>query len=338
MGVMYRQAAALVLLMAAARLTAQYPLPAPAPVVLEDAIPLTPDQRREFEAAMKERDYPQAERILVAAHKANPDSAALLRLAGGVFFLDGNYVNAAIAFKKADKLEPLDPPNRFTLAMAFIALGRRDWARIELERLVSADPKATIYLYWLARLDYDDQKFAAAVEKLQRVIAATPDFMRAHDNLGLSLEALGRYEEAEAAYKKAIELNRQKKPSSPWPPLNLGIMLSKLGRRDEAETYLREALEYKPDFAQAHYRLGMILEKWGKLEEAIAEFRQAADLDPDYTEPVYAMARLYRRTGDMKQARKALKEFQKRKRRKEAASSTGPQHATRENRPRQEPD
>ncbi len=312
---------------AAGGLRAQYPLPTPARVVLEDVIPLTPAQREEFEAAMKARDYVRAEKILVEAHEANPDSAALLRLAGGVFFLDGNYMNAAIAFKKADKIEPLDPPNRFTLAMAFIALGRRDWARIELVRLIEADPKSTIYLYWLARLDYDDQKFAAAVEKLERVVAATPEFMRAHDNLGLCLEALGRYKEAEAAYERAVELNRKKKPSSPWPPLNLGIMLSKLGRRAEAEVYLREALEYKPDFAQAHYRLGVILEKRGKADEAIEEFRQAAALDPDYTEPVYAMARLYRRTGDMKQARKALKEFQRRKRRAEAQKASAGQHA-----------
>ena len=317
---------------------AQYPLPSPAPVTADRTIPLTPDQRERFEAAMKARDYTQAETILVEAHKANPDSAALLRLAGGVFFLDGNYMNAAIAFKKADKIEPLDPPNRFTLAMAFIALGRRDWARIELNRLIEADPKASIYLYWLARLDYDDQKFAAAVEKLERVIAMTPEFMRAHDNLGLCLEALGRYDEAEAAYKKAVDLNRKKQPSSPWPPLNLGIMLSKLGRREEAEVYLREALEYKPDFPEAHYRLGMILEKWGKVEDAIEEFRQAAALDEDYPEPVYALARLYRRTGDMKKARKALKEFQARKRRKEAAESAAGQHAVGQSRPVREPE
>ena len=61
-----------------------------------------------------------------SASRGRPE---LLRLLGGVFFLRGNSLGAAIAFKKAEALAPLDERSRFTLAMAYVVLGRRDWAR-----------------------------------------------------------------------------------------------------------------------------------------------------------------------------------------------------------------
>lgn len=58
--------------------------------------------------------------LLVEEVDADPKSnraARLLVLAGGVFFLDGQYLNAAIAWKKAEAIAPLDDRSRFTLAI-----------------------------------------------------------------------------------------------------------------------------------------------------------------------------------------------------------------------------
>lgn len=300
---------------------AQMPLPSPS-AGLDLAAALSPERRAAFEAAMKAQDYKRAETLLVEAINANPNSPQLLILAAGVFFLDGDYVNTVIAYKKAERLAPLDDRSRFTLAMAFIALDRREWARQELEKLASADPKSALYPYWLARLDYDEQKFAAAIEKLNRAISLKPDFVKAYDNLGLNLEALGKFEEAQRAYEEAIRLNRAQKPGSPWPPLNLGVMLLKLGKLDLAEPRLREALSFDPKSAEAHYRLGALLEKKGKTAEAIAELTQAGDLDTKYPDPLYALARLYRQAGEMDKAQAALAAFQKRKSDKRPARTT----------------
>ena len=300
------------LALAAGQVVGQEALPVPSTDLTKPLL-LSPERRKEFEAAMKARNYIRAETLLVEAINANPKSPELLKLAAGVFFLHGQNLNAAIAFKKAEKLEPLDDASRFTLAMAYVALERRDWARPELQKLAGARPENPLYIYWLARLDYDEQKFAAAVEKLNKAIALRPEFMKAHDNLGLNLEALGKHDEARKSYEEAIRLNRLQKPSSPWPPLNLAIMLLKLGKGEEAEPYLREALDYDPKMAEARYRLGTLLEKQGKNDEAIKELTEAAALDPDYPEPQYALARLYRQLGDPEKAQAALKEFQRRK-------------------------
>ena len=271
---------------------------------------------------MKARDFKRAEMLLIEATQANPNSPQLLIAVAGVFFLDGDFANTAIAYKKAEKLAPLDERSRFTLAMAYVALNRREWARPELEKLAGAQPKSPLYPYWIARLDYDEQKFEAAVERLRRAVSLKPDYMKAHDNLALNLEALGKFDEAQRAYEEAVRLNRLQKPSSPWPPLNLGIMLLKLGKVEAAEPLLREALEYNPKSAEARYRLGMLLEKKGNTPEAIAQLTQSSDLDTGYPDPVYALARLYRQAGDSQKAQSALSEFQKRKSRKRPAPST----------------
>src|ERR1700730_70864 len=165
-------------------LVAQQPLP--------DVETLPSLMRADVAQAIRARDYLKAEQILVREIDRNPRSPKLLTFAGGVFFLDGKYLNAAIAIKKAEAVAPLDDPSRFTLAMSYIAMDHRDWARPELEKLTQKNAENPLYLYWLARLDYDGQQYSRAIEKLERVIAIDPNYMKAYDNLGLCFEATGR--------------------------------------------------------------------------------------------------------------------------------------------------
>jgi tetratricopeptide (TPR) repeat protein len=267
--------------------------------------------------ALRTRDYETAETLLVAAAEANPRSAEVLRVLGGVFFLRGRPLNAAIALKKAEAIAPLDERSRFTLAMAYVALGHRDWARPELAKLVQAAPQSPLYPYWTARLDYDDGQYATAVKGLERAIELDPRYMKAYDNLGLCYEALGRFDEAQRSWETAVRLNDEQPGKSPWPVLNLGLLLTRLDRLDEAEARFRESLASDPRFPQARYQLGITLEKKGRLAEAVVELEGAARLDPAYPEPQYALSRLYRRAGDKEKADRALQRFQENKKEKD---------------------
>jgi tetratricopeptide (TPR) repeat protein len=259
--------------------------------------------------ALRTRDYERAETLLLQAAEAHPKSAEVLRTLGGVFFLRGRPLNAAIAFKKAEAIAPLDERSRFTLVMAYVALGQRDWARPELATLAAAAPANPLYPYWTARLDQDDGHYAAAVESLQRATRLDSRYMKAYDNLGLCYEALGRFDEAERSFEEALRLNRAEKARSPWPALNFGLLLTRLDRPEAAEARFRESLAADPRFPQARYQLGVALEKRGLVAEAITELDEAARLDPAYAEPQYALARLYRRSGDTERADRALERF-----------------------------
>jgi tetratricopeptide (TPR) repeat protein len=275
---------------------------------------LEPSRSAEVESALNGHDYKRAETILIEETQRDPKSARaakLYTLIGHIFFLDGQYLNSAIAWKKAEAIAPLDDQTRFSLAMAYLQLNRRDWGRDELQKLSRSDPQNPLYLYWLAKLDYDARAYTPAISKLRRVIELDPSMMRAYNNLGLCFDALGQFDEAIQSFSRAIELNRRQEQPSPWPPLNLAVSLISRNRFDEAVARLNEALTYNPKFPQAHYQLGLVLEKEGKLKEAIASLQQAIELDPLYPEPHYTLGRIYQRQGKREEAQEQIEKFKK---------------------------
>jgi len=65
---------------------------------------LDPSRQAELERAIRAKDHRTAEKILVEEAERDPKSlrsAKLLAVAAGVFFLNGQYANAVIAWKKA---------------------------------------------------------------------------------------------------------------------------------------------------------------------------------------------------------------------------------------------
>jgi len=274
---------------------------------------LDPARRAELEDAMKQRDYRRAEKILVeeSEHKPkSPRSAKLLSMAGGVFFLDGQYLDSVIAWKRAEAITPLDDRSRFTLAMAYVRLNRRAWARTELEKLAAVQPQNPLYLYWLARLDYDAQNYTTAVARLKQVIALDPKMMRAYDSLGLCYDYLGQSDEAIKSYNRAVELNRLQSKPSPWPHLDLAVTLIATNQIAEAEKNLREALGYDSQLPQAHYQLGRVLEMRGDYPAAVTALRQAANLDPAYPAPHLLLGRIYHRLGDGQSGETEIEQYQ----------------------------
>ena len=291
-----------------------------------------PSRQTELERAINARDHAAVERILVEEAERDPKSprsAKLLAIAAAVFFLDGHYVSAVIAWKKAEAIAPLDDRSRFTLAMACIRLNRRDWARPELEKLAAAQSQNPLFLYWLARLDYDERNYGSAVARLQKVIALDPKMVRAYDTLGLCFDYLGKFDEAVKNYNRAIELNRLQPKPSPWPQVDLAISLIALNQLPEAEKNLREAIGYDSQLPQAHYQLGRVLEMQGAYQSAADSLKTAIALAPEYPEPHYLLGRIYHRLGNELLSKAEIARFQQLKKDSEEqaarATEQGPQ-------------
>jgi len=305
----------------------QQEIPAPSGASPDlSGLQLTDVRRLELEDAFRRRDYKRAESILVDEVEKDPKSiraAKLLVLAGGIFFLDGEFQNSVIAWKKAEAIAPLDDRSRFTLAMAEIKLNHRDWARPELDKLATAHPQDSLYLYWLARLDYDAKNYAAAITRLQKVVELDPKMMRAYDSLGLCYDYLGQFNEAIKHYNRAVELNRLQSKPSPWPHVDRAISLISLNQLVEAEKNLHEALTYDSRLPQAHYQLGRVLEMQGGYQAAVQSLNQAIELNPSYPEPHYLLGRIYHRLGNAPLSKAEIDRFQELKKASEAQSAPG---------------
>ena len=107
-----------------------------------------------------------------------------------------------------------------------------------------------------------------------------PDYPEAHNNLGATLQELGRLEEAAASYTQVIALE----PDSAEAYGNLGMTLQELGRLGEAEVSYGQAIGLKTDYAAVYNNLGTILQNQGRLEEALTRYNEAIELQVDYSQ------------------------------------------------------
>ena len=82
-------------------------------------------------------------------------------------------------------------------------------------------------------------------------------------NLGGLLADQKRFEEAEAAYRRALELI----PNSPAAWSNLGVLLACRKQEKEAEQSYRTAIDLDPDYRLAYFNLSYLLLRQGRFEE-----------------------------------------------------------------------
>ncbi len=88
------------------------------------------------------------------------------------------------------------------------------------------------------------------------------------------LQSIGKLFEAEAAYRKAIEL----KPEFYWYYSQLGQILIQQDKLDEALNTYSHAVEINPNSTYSYYAIGKILEKQNNFSKAIAYYQKAINL------------------------------------------------------------
>ncbi len=154
------------------------------------------------------------------------------------------------------------------------------------------DPKIAFRCAWLLheKLGRYDEAEAA----YRKAITLDEKYASPWNNLGnLLKDHLGRYEEAEAAYRQAIALALDERVAYPWN--NLGQLLHyNLGRYEESEAAFRQAIAVDEKYASPWNNLGNLLkDHLGRYEEAEAAYRQAIALDEKYAFPWNGLGNLF---------------------------------------------
>ncbi len=118
------------------------------------------------------------------------------------------------------------------------------------------DPNRHIVLAQLGEASEAAGRFEEAAAAYQKAIALKPDEAGYYNNLGNALAKLGKIPEAMAAYEKSAALDP---PNAANAWRNAGIVLFNANRMKEAIEPLQKSLQIDPKSAQAWYLLGACL-------------------------------------------------------------------------------
>jgi TolB-like protein/Tfp pilus assembly protein PilF len=183
-----------------------------------------------------------------------------------------------------------------------------------------------------------DEMLPRSESAAERALQLDPGLGEAYASLAKKRNWAGDMQGAEAAFRKALELNPNYAPTYQWyaemlrrlsgrttealelartavtlDPKSAIIVndyaevLESAGRFDEALAHYRLAIEIEPGFAHGHDNVGWLKAlAWGRLDEAIAAFGQGWAIEPESPGHAASIAWAYLSLGDLDQAQSWL--------------------------------
>ncbi len=120
-------------------------------------------------------------------------------------------------------------------------------------------------------------RFEEAAREHQEAVRLSPNYLEAYVNLGADLRTLGRHSEAVDAFRHALRIN----PELGSIRSDLAAELQAAGRAPEANAELQHAAQDSSSTVEGRGAMGDALLHLGRTEEAIAQYRQALQIDPN---------------------------------------------------------
>jgi tetratricopeptide (TPR) repeat protein len=134
--------------------------------------------------------------------------------------------------------------------------------------------------------------FAGSIVEFQKAVAAYDEFYEAYYRLGIANLELQVNDDAEAAFRKSIELSEAKYA----PPLfGLGLTLGNERQYEDGESYIRAGLNLEPTSAAGHFAMAWVLYSAQRVVEAEKSAREAVLYNPNLANAHLLLAQIHRR-------------------------------------------
>lgn len=159
--------------------------------------------------------------------------------------------------EKAAELGGEDPLILAVLGAAHTVLRNHGTARVMLERAVAIDPNAAwawSRLGWVENYSDRPERAIAHFERALRLSPLDPMNFNNFVGMGSAHEVAGRYDEAVAMYRRAL----QERPHAYWILRNLVSALAGAGRMDEAAAEFNRLMAAYPDLTVTKFRNAMV--------------------------------------------------------------------------------
>ena len=130
-----------------------------------------------------------------------------------------------------------------------------------------------------------------ALPALQSALRLDDRLAEAYASMGAIRAKTGDYAAAEAAYKRAIDLDPNYATAYHWYG---DLLVTHLLRPEAALPHLQKALELDPMSPALNLTYGQALEYLGLFDEAMAQYLKAIEIEPSYSSPYFLIGGLYR--------------------------------------------
>ncbi len=224
------------------------------------------------------------------------------------------------ASEQYDKAERLSPNSRSVIEGQFrLALRMKDWQKAEryvararelnLDGASGGLYEGSLRLAQAAQARIEgnaeeaNRHLSLAVDALENALRAFPSDVNGHVQLGTAYTSLGRYDEAIAAYRRAVSLN----PNSGQAHRLLAQLLTMTGQSDQAQEHLAAAIRLLPNDPWVRQQRQNILEEENP-QQAVEAREQRRQVDPTDLENLVRLAALYRKLDRNEEAEQRYRE------------------------------
>jgi tetratricopeptide (TPR) repeat protein len=145
-----------------------------------------------------------------------------------------------------------------------------------------------------------------SIAQFERAISVYPEFYEAHHALGVAYVQLGQADQAERAFREAIE-NSQEGYAPAF--VSLAGLCNNHKRYEEGLALARRATALVPENHEAHFEVSRALFALGRLSEAEVSMRETQRLEPDFPGIYLLYANLSMRKRDLDGVIVSLEEY-----------------------------
>lgn len=195
-----------------------------------------------------------------------------------------------------------DPQYQYEKAVVCMQYGIPDEAFKYLNRALALDARHYLSYNLLGLAHMTKGNLAEAVKAFRACIGVAPaTFSEAYNNLGTALQESAQADEAETAFKKAVEIDGNYNAS-----YNLAKIYFGQGKFAPALERVRDSLQKYDRSLLAWNLQGLILESQERYDDAAACYQQALKIIPGEPNVSFNLASTYYKSGQTARAKELL--------------------------------
>jgi tetratricopeptide (TPR) repeat protein len=229
----------------------------------------------------------------------DPDNPHVQNAVGKIFEANGQFEQAANAYRRAVTADPAFGPARFALIQAELNRGNREGAIAEAKKIAAGGATSPDIERLIGEDAVRRQDYAAGIPYLERATKGLPGNPDGWALLGRAYHAGRRYDDAADAYAKAVNLA----PQNANYRTTYGLILGLAGELDKGLAELQKVTS-TPGYKDAvgWVNLGWVYRNMNKAQESIAAYQKALQLDPKQEQAALGLGWAYQYTKDYDKA------------------------------------